>query len=226
MFCLEAGMPPNPVAAGFFYGRLLPDRRIISARVPACNSAACIYVTTNQETRSRSRFRPARPLAPSSRAPAPSVALPQPRHFAAFRACRKSAWLDKGDRHQRPAQCLLRSPSASRTAISGVSYPNATAIPADSFPFTLNHRRAAYRAPVPWLSNFSSRDYASLRPARLPHMSAAGASVIAAGAIRGFALAHTLVHLYISDLHVYLFTCLRCRQLSRPSQHLLSRHPQ
>lgn len=166
------------------------------------------YETTNQGTRSRSRFRPARPLAPSSRAPAPSVALPQPRHFAAFRACRKSAWLDKGDRHQRPAQCLLRSPSASRTAISGVSYPNATAIPADSCPFTLNHRRAAYRAPVPWLSNFSSRDYASLRPARLPHMSAAGASVIAAGAIRGFALAHTLVHLYISDLHVNVFTSL------------------
>ena len=81
------------------------------------------YVTTNQGTRSRSRFRPARPLAPSSRAPAPSVALPQPRHFAAFRACRKSAWLDKGDRHQRPAKRLLRSPATSRTAISGARCP-------------------------------------------------------------------------------------------------------
>lgn len=42
------------------------------------------YVTTNQGTLPRSRFRPARPLAPSSRAPAPSVA---PLSTASFRPC-------------------------------------------------------------------------------------------------------------------------------------------
>lgn len=158
--------------------------------------AAWRYVTTNQEA--LSRFAPSTRGVCSSVAHAPLVRrslFPHPVFFAPFRSrawrrrlrrllarTRSIARLDKGDRHQRPAQRRLRIPSASRTAISGASDPNTTVVPAEACPCPLAHRRAAYRAPVPWSSNFSARDCAPPRSRRRRSSLAT-----ALRAIRGFA---------------------------------------